>query len=44
MGEERLDGICMLSVHREKVHHDTNFVEKVVELFGLQKRSLQFLF
>jgi len=44
MEEYRLDGLCMFSVHRQKVQNDHKFIEKVVSTFGLQKRNLQFLF
>jgi len=37
MGENRLDRLCMLSVHRQKVNNFKKFVEKVVEQFGLKK-------
>jgi len=42
--EYRLDGLCMLSVHRQKVQNDTKFIEKLVSTFGLRKRNLQFCF
>ncbi|KAF0772140.1 zinc finger MYM-type protein 1-like [Aphis craccivora] len=29
--EYRLDGLCMLSVHRQKVQNDTKFIEKLVK-------------
>lgn len=35
MEELRLNGLYMLKVHREKIHHDTMFDENVVQRFGL---------
>ncbi|GBP06887.1 hypothetical protein EVAR_92780_1 [Eumeta japonica] len=44
MGDARLSGLCMLSVHRKRVEEDTEFVDKVINQFGRQPRGLQFLF
>lgn len=43
MCENRLSGLCMLSLHRKKVKKlDT--AEKVVDEFGKDKKKLQFVF
>ncbi|CAH1108108.1 unnamed protein product [Psylliodes chrysocephalus] len=42
--EDRLSGLCMLSVHREMVKEDENFVNEVVNKFASVPRRLQFLF
>lgn len=43
MTDQRLSSLCMLSVHREKVEQNKEeFVEKIIELFGSNKRRLQF--
>lgn len=44
MGDARLSGLCMLSVHRKRVEEDTDFIDKVMNKFGQQPRRLQFLF
>lgn len=45
MSDERLSGLCMLSVHREKINKNKQiFIEKVIEKFGSETRRLQFLF
>lgn len=45
-GEDRLNGLCMLSVHREKVKvKKSQFIEQVITRFAIeQPRRLQFLF
>lgn len=45
MADDRLSGLCMLSVHREKVNaKKSEFMERVVDEFGRDHRRLQFLF
>ena len=46
MGDARLSGLCMLSVHREKVDNNNKFVfmDKVIDKFGRDPRRLQFIF
>jgi len=45
MSEDRLDGLCMISVHREKINDKKNeYVEQIINIFGVKKRNLQFLF
>ena len=46
MGDARLSGLCMLSVHREKVDNNNKFVfmDKVIDKFGRDPRRLQFVF
>ena len=46
MGEERLSGLCMLSVHREKVNLEKDqLIEKVITQFDREcPRRLQFVF
>lgn len=42
--ENRLNGLCMLSIHREHVAKDAQFAKKVVNKFGENPRKLQFVF
>ena len=46
MSDERLSGLCMLSVHRDKIMHNRQeaFLNTVVNRFGQSSRRLQFLF
>ncbi|XP_011351324.2 zinc finger MYM-type protein 1-like [Ooceraea biroi] len=44
MGDERLSGLCILSVHRKRVQEDTEFIDNVTNEFGKQPRRLKFLF
>jgi len=45
MCEARLSGLCMLSVHREKIKDDEeNFISRVINKFGEKERRLVFLF
>lgn len=45
MSDERLSGLCMLSVHRDKVNgNKKDFMDKIVDMFGRDNRRLQFLF
>lgn len=43
MTEERLTGLCMLSLHRKKIQN-INLVEKVIAEFSKNKRNLEFMF
>ena len=43
MCENRLSGLCMLSLHRKKIE-DLHLAEKVVDEFGKNKIKLQFVF
>ena len=45
MSNERLSGLCMLSMHREKIcSRKSEFMEQIVNKFGSERRQLQFLF
>ena len=45
MSDQRLSGLCMLSVHRDKVNSQkTDLMNKVIDNFGRDPRRLQFLF
>ena len=45
MNDTRLSGLCMLSVHRDKVNSQkTELMNRVVGNFGRDPRRLQFLF
>ncbi|CAI6364084.1 unnamed protein product [Macrosiphum euphorbiae] len=46
MGDDRLNGICMLSVHREKVNSNKEkFIENALTQFGRESlRRLKFIF
>ncbi|XP_077287771.1 zinc finger MYM-type protein 1-like [Arctopsyche grandis] len=45
MSDERPSGLCMLSVHRDKVNcNKKDFMDKIVDMFGSDNRRLQFLF
>ncbi|KAF0722618.1 zinc finger MYM-type protein 1-like, partial [Aphis craccivora] len=41
--EQRLSGLCILSIHRQKID-DLNLIQGVVDEFSKNKRNLQFLF
>ncbi|CAI6354144.1 unnamed protein product [Macrosiphum euphorbiae] len=44
-GEDRLNGLCMMSLHRERVNaNKDNFIQDVINMFGIKRRNLQFLF
>jgi len=43
MTEQRLSGLCILSIHRQKID-DLNLIQGVVDEFSKNKRNLQFLF
>ena len=45
MADDRLSGLCMMSVHRENISQKKEeFVNNVVDEFGKDRRRLQFLF
>lgn len=45
MSDKRLSGLCMLSVHRDKVNSQkTELMNRVIDNFGRDPRRLQFLF
>ena len=45
MLDERLPGLCMMSVHREQISKDKQgFIESVTDCFGRDLRRLQLLF
>lgn len=45
MSDQRLSGLCMLSVHREKVNSQkTKLINRVIDKFGSDPRRIQFLF
>src|SRR5688572_9318958 len=45
MADDRLSGLCMLSVHRENINaNKAQFMERVVDKFGRDRRRFQFLF
>ena len=45
MTESRLSGLCLLSVHRQKVNGDhEKFIEEVIDTFGQDKRRIKFMF
>ena len=45
MSDTRLSGLCMLSVHRNKVNSQkTELMNRVIDNFGRKPRRLQFLF
>lgn len=45
MCESRVSGLCMLSVHREKIkNNEDEFIGEVIDKFGQDERRLVFLF
>ncbi|KAF0755562.1 zinc finger MYM-type protein 1-like, partial [Aphis craccivora] len=43
--EDRLNGLCMMSLHRERVNANKDtFIQDVINMFGIKRRNLQFLF
>ena len=45
MSNDCLSGLCVLSVHRDKVNcNKKDFKDKIVDMFGIDNRRLQFLF
>ena len=45
MTDDRLSGLCMMSVHRDKISQEKEeFMNTVVDEFGKDRRRLQFLF
>lgn len=44
-GEDHLNGLYMMSINREKVNmNKDSFIEDVINIFGMKRRNLQFLF
>ena len=45
MSNDRLSGLCLMSVHRSRINSDKkSFMQKVMEKFGRDPRRLHFLF
>ena len=46
MTDSRLSGLCMLSVHRQKIaaENKAKFLDRIIDRFGQDQRRLQFLF
>lgn len=44
MGDGRLSGLCMLSVHRKRLQENAEFIDLIINRFGQQPRRLYFLF
>lgn len=45
LGEERLSGLSMMSLYREKLNERKEWlIEEVINSFGMKHRHLQFLF
>jgi len=44
MSKSRISGLCMLSIHREKLKHNEDFIAQVIEKFGQDSTRLVFLF
>ncbi|XP_050509124.1 52 kDa repressor of the inhibitor of the protein kinase-like [Diabrotica virgifera virgifera] len=45
MSNNRLSGLCLLSVHRRKIKENKeNFMQKVIDLFAMDTRRIQLLF
>ncbi|XP_050515128.1 52 kDa repressor of the inhibitor of the protein kinase-like [Diabrotica virgifera virgifera] len=45
MSNNRLSGLCLLSVHRRKIKENIeNFMQKVIDLFAMDTRRIQLLF
>lgn len=45
MSEKRISGLCMLSIHRQKIKDDEeNFIAQVIDNFGRDERKLALLF
>jgi hypothetical protein len=43
--EDRLNGLCMMSLHRERVKENNDtFIQDVINMFGIKQRNFQFLF
>jgi len=43
--EDRLNGLCMMSLHRERVNANKDtFMQDVINMFGIKRRNFQFLF
>jgi len=45
MSENRLDGLFIISVHREKIDNKNNeYIEQIINIFDVKKRNLKFVF
>lgn len=45
MSEDRLSGLCMMSVHHEMIIlNKKTFIEDMINKFRIKRRNLQFLF
>ena len=44
MADDRLSGLCMMSIHRAKIDENKHLIEKVIDKFAQVHRHLQFLF
>ena len=45
MADERVSGLCLLSVHREFINNNKSyFMNEVIDILGRDARRLQFLF
>ena len=45
MSDDRLSGLCLMSVHRSRINSDKkSFMQKVIDNFGKDPRRLHFLF
>ncbi|XP_047125152.2 uncharacterized protein LOC124807361 [Hydra vulgaris] len=45
MSNDRLSGLCMLSTHKDKINcNKKDFIDKIIDMFGIDNRRLQFLF
>lgn len=45
ISENRLSGLALISIHRKYVDNNKlHIINKVIDLFGLEKRNLKFLF
>jgi len=44
MSDDRLSGLCMMSVHRGTIWNSKTFISRVIDRFGQNPRRLQLLF
>lgn len=44
MSDDRLSGLCMMSVHRQRVWNNKAFISKVIDRFGQNPRRVKLLF
>ncbi|KAF0751546.1 52 kDa repressor of the inhibitor of the protein kinase-like [Aphis craccivora] len=43
--EDRLNGLCMMSLRRERVNANKDtFIQDAINMFGIKRRNLQFVF